>query len=475
MRSSSILGVLSILLALSAVPGCESQARPPFLVRLVDGQGVNPVPDIEANLTVTVLQAIVGEDGDTTRIIDGTFELDVPIAAYDLNTALSARITPVGDSELIGATVAFAPFGYSTGVHIVMGRPGTCLPLTAPRLDGARLLPGLVLVRADLVGIGGARSGGTVRSVDLYSPLNLTTDLFSGTIGDLASDGFGRTRTAKIDDTLILAIDGSHAITYDAGGGSVVMARDTEITLHGGANTLSAIAELGDEGVAVVGGHDDDDAVPAISVVRSVTTVDRSHMLSFARAGASAARFGRGILVAGGQTDGEPLFEWISIDGTIDNVSFGDAEPARSGGALVVSLGGASAFYYLGRASDGSLPDTTYLISGCPAACIATVSTPALHPRFEPAIAMRATAAVVLGGFDVGGFATATVEEVRFVGSSASVVALGDLSSARADTAVVTLGGGTVLVAGGQGTSNVLDSMELCFPEELDPLIVPGG
>lgn len=477
MRCSPILGVLSIVLALTALPGCESQARPPFLVRLVDGQGVNPVPDLEANLTVTVLQSVVGEDSDTTRIIDGTFELDVPIAAYDLYTALSARIEPVGDSELIGATVAFLPWGFPTGVHIVMGRPGTCVPLTAPRLDGARLLPGLELVGVNVFGIGGERSGGTVASVDLFSPLNLSTDPFPGAFGDLATGGLGRTRTGRINDTLFLALDADHAIAYDAGP-DAIGARDVMITLHGGANTLSAIAELGDEGVAVVGGRNSTTSVRNIALVRGVSDVDRSHMLGFARAGASAARFGRGILVAGGQADGEPLFEWISIDGTVADVSFGEGEPPRTGGALVVSPGGASAFYYLGRARDGSLPDTTYLITGCPAACTATPSDPAARPRFEPAIAQRASAAVVLGGDiggDIDGAASATVEEVRFVGSSVTVALLGDLSSARADTTAITLGGGTVLVAGGQGTSAPLDTMELCFPEELDPLVVPGG
>jgi hypothetical protein len=468
------LVVLSILLALAALPGCETQARPPYLIRLIDGQGVNPVPDLEANLTVTVLQSGVPATSPvTTPIIDGTFSLDVPIVDYGLNTALSARIAPVGDSSLIGATVPFGPIGFPNGIHVVMGRPGTCVPLTAPRLDGARLLPGLVLMRADVVGIGGERSGGAVRSVDVFSPLNLGTDFHSGSVGTLASAGFARTRAAPIDTSLLLAIDGGHAVVYDAGAGDATTRRDTEVTLHGGANILSALAELGGDGVAVVGGRiDGGEAVPNITVVRGIDAFDRSHMLAFARSGASAARFGRGILVAGGQAEGEPLFEWISIDGSA-NVSFGEGEPPRTGGALVVSPGGASAFYYLGRASDESLVDTTYLISGCPAACVATRADPAAHPRFEPATARRAAATVVIGGFDLATEASATVEEVRFVGSSVTVVQLGDLSSARADTAAVTLGGGTVLVAGGQGRGGPLDTMELCFPEELDPLVVP--
>lgn len=473
---SSLSSSLSSCLCVLGLVACQSTYAP-YEIQLVDGQGGNPVRGVTGSLTVSVYQTGATPQSTTSPIMDGLFQIDVPIGSYEAITAISAEINRTGGTRLIGATIPFVPFNYGY-IRVVMGEPGQCVSLSEPRLGGARISPGIAVVEASGISIGGAVLGSPVAAVDVFSPVQLTADATAGTFAML-SEGFGITRLVPFGDasTDLFALDESHAIRYDANGDPATTNRERAVVLHAGAGPRSALTTtLGSSvpsGVAVVGGLDGDRPVTDIRIVPRADGATSSFVLMHPRAGASAVQMGDGLLVAGGQADGLPMFEWVSLTGTRSSV-FGDTV-GRADGVLALSRDGRTALYYLGRTSDGALPVTSYVISGCPSACVAVPGPVTALGRTSPAVTQREVATVVVGGADLDGAATNVVEEVRFPApGTVTLSVLGTLAQARRDTAAITLGGGTILVAGGRGTEDVLDTMELCFPEALETITVPS-
>lgn len=457
-------------LALFFVLGCQGASYGPVEIQLVDGQGGNPFVGANGSLSITVLQSGVAAVTTTTAVTNGDFSLDVPIVAYELPTAVSAEFVRPDMPRMIGATIPFLPL---FGATVVMGEVGTCISLSAPSLSSARRSPGLVLVRANLISIGGlVNDRDPVSRVDAFNGAQLTYD--SSTEEEPLMVGLGLTQTLTIPGTTeAFALDDVHAVRYETGRQNTMIDRARDVSLHAGAGYRSALAATA-SGVAVVGGLDGDRRVTEISVVPTTEGPATVRTLAHAREGASAVGMADGLLVAGGQEEGAPLFEWISLTGTANRV-FGEGLPARSEGALALSPDGRTAFYYLGRASDGSLPTTSYVITGCPTSCTAVLGVETSAPRARPAVTERETATVVLGGTLADMLSSSpAVEEVRFPGTgTATLAVLGALRFSRRDLSAVTLGGGTVLVAGGRDDDNDLANMELCFPEALDTLYVP--
>jgi hypothetical protein len=461
------LSALALLLAL----GCQGSSYGPVEIQLVDGQGGNPFVGANGSLTITVLQSGVPAMPTTTTVTNGDFSVDVPIVAYDLHTAVSAEFVRPGMPRMIGATIPFYPV---YGATVVMGEVGTCVSLSEPNLSSARRAPGLALFGANLISLGGlVNDRDPVARVDAFNGAQLTYD--SSTEAETLMVGLGLTQALSIPGTTeVFALDDVHAVRYETGQlNTTAVLRARDVSLHAGAGYRSALAATA-SGVAVIGGRDGDRRVTEISVVPTIAGPATVRALAHAREGASAVSMADGLLVAGGQEEGAPLFEWISLTGTANRV-FGEGLPARSEGALALSPDGRTAFYYLGRSSDGSLPSTSYVITGCPTSCSAVLGVETSAPRARPAITERETATVVLGGTLADMVSSAsTVEEIRFPSTGTVTLApLGALRFSRRDLSAVTLGGGTVLVAGGRDDENDLATMELCFPEALDTLFVP--
>lgn len=465
------LSLLS-LLALVALSACEGTSYAPPIVQLVDGNGTHPFRGMDGVLQLTIAQEGEAPEMEIEEIRAGDFLVDVQIADYELRTEVQATIIPDGTSpELIGATTIYRPINFGNGIRIVMGPRATCVALTEPRLSGARILPGLAFAddEGTLLQIGGARSGAAVSSIEVfYAPL-LTVDLDPPSTDPLEV-GFGRTLLRRLAGTrLFFAVDETHAIVYDTTATTPAADRVSRAMLHGGSGLDSAVTDLGTRGIAVVGGLSGVDRSRDVTVVRDRSTFDRlDGNLMVGRSGASAVPFSGGMLVAGGQADGAPLFEWTPLGAPGTPSAFGDTA-ARSDGVLVVD--GNTAFYYLGRDDEGALVESSWIITGCPTTCTATAGPLAPSPRFDPATAARAEATVVLGGEGSSGPSRA-VEEIVITGADVSIVPMGDLTEPRADTTALAVGGGMVLVAGGRGADRELDSMELCFPQELDPFVV---
>jgi hypothetical protein len=268
--------------------------------------------------------------------------------------------------------------------------------------------------------------------------------------------------------TELLVVGDDHAIRFETGQIDSTRSRVTDQPLHAGAGSLSAMADLGAGGIAVLGGRSGDAGVDGITVVRAAGS-PLALALATPRSDASAIALAGGILVAGGQAEGAPLFEWVGTDGT--RLPFGDTA-ARSGGTLVRGREGLTAFYYLGADGTGAAIADTWVVDGCPAACRAMAGPTHMPLRTHAVAVPRSTGTIVLGGDDGG--PSNRVEEVRLSGTTVEIVPLGPLRSARRDLTAIALGSDFVLVAGGEGVEGtLLPSMELCLPERLPPIALP--
>lgn len=413
----------------------------------------------------------------TAAITAGNFTVDVPIGSYEARTAIQVEMTTESD-HLIGATPPFLPafvFGFA---RVVMGAPSSCVLLSAPQLTGGRRLPGVVVTGGNLMSIGGELAGGTpVSIVEVLVPVHLTDDTYRTDL-ESVSPPFGRTRILPFRATTDLFVLGDdHAIRFEtAARTDSTSPRARDRSLHSGAGGASAVVDLGARGIAVIGGQAGDAAVTTVTVVPTFETIEPyRYTLQTPRSGASAVPLGGGILVAGGQPEGQPLFEWLPLDPPYIPSTFGPTTTIH-GGTLVLSTedGGQTALFYLGEDGSGTASTASFVVTGCPSRCVASDAALFPFPRVNAASVARSTSTIVLGGMDAEGRPSAFVEEVRFMGGVPTLSMAGSLSAARADVTATPLGSDIVLVAGGVGAEGTpRDDLELCFPEELPRIALP--
>ena len=461
------------LLALLALCGCAGTGNPVFSVQIVDERGEAPLLG-DGTLTVTVLQ-----EGASAPLVGlaavraGEFQLDLTIPSYEPISVLHAELE--GREPRLGATTPFRP-AFSPGgfARLVMGRPGSCVPLSDPRLERGLGSPGMALVESNLLVIGGVLDTGVpTGAVSVFVPHQLTDDTYASEL-DAVSPPLGATRIVPFAGTTSLLVLGEAAAVRFETRPSATGARVVPQALHPGAGIISGLADLGARGIAVVGGADGDGPSALITIVRAMSAPETLRMAA-PRSAPAAIAFAGGLLVAGGQAEGEPLFEWFSGSG--ERIVFGGTE-RRSSGTLVRSPDVATAFYYLGEDGAGTPLDDGWTVRGCPA-CEATLYSVGASPRRDALSVPRSTGTLVLGGVLADPATDRSspqrlAEEVRFEAGAPVLVPMDPLPSARRGASAIALPSDLVLVGGGFGRDgSPITSLELCFPERLPPITLP--
>lgn len=463
----------ALSLALLALCGCSGAGSGVFSVQLVDGNGGAPSLG-DGTLTVTVLQSgtsapLLG----VAAVRASAFQLDLTIPSYEPISVLHAELA--GPAPRIGATTPFRP-AFSPGgfARLVMGPPGECVSLAAPTLPRGVGAPGMALVESNLLVLGGVLdtrlpSG----SVSVFVPHQLTDETYASEL-DAVSPPLGATRAVAFTGTTSLLVLGEASAVRFETRPSTTGARVVRQALHPGAGIGSALTSLGARGIAVVGGLEGLEASNQISIVQA-TSAPASLRMEAARAGPAAIGLAGGLLVAGGQPEGRPLFEWFGPRG--EHEVFGPTSQ-RVGGTLVRSPDGATGFYYLGEDGAGTQLTDGWIVRGCPACEVSPVPR-AGSPRRDALSAPRSSGTLVLGGSTTDP-ATGSevpqrvVEEVRFAAGEPVLVPMGPLPSARLRATATALTSDLVLIGGGfSRDGTLLTTFELCFPERLPPISLP--
>lgn len=465
---ASLVAPITLASTLALAAGCDDASRAPFSIEVVTAGGTNPV----AGATTGRLHVLVAQDGQPTRdqavdLSGGTFQLDVTIASYGAPTRLGVELVRDGVTSL-GAVPTFAPLGFGF-VRVPVVPAGSCATVATQRLATPRARAAVVSVDALLAVVGGVGSDGTAASsVERFWSPQLTASDGSGPLlsGSLAPGAARALRFAGQPRMLVLGPSGASILDF---GGDTTEPIASLGGLHAGAGEASALVDLVASGMAVVGGLDAA-SVSWIGVDRSVQQSE----LPAPRAGAAAASWGasEGLLVAGGNADGEPTFAYVpaAVAARSDVLGFdlpGGSAPLR-GGVVLRSPDGASALY-LGAIDElGAVSTETWLVRGCPRACAVEPGPAWPDAREGFAVAPTSTGAWLVGG-RVRGAPSARVERIVWSAGEPSIEAT-SLVTARDDAAVTPLAGGMILVVGGRGAERALESFELCAPASLEPI-----
>jgi hypothetical protein len=481
-----VLRVALAFLAFACVASCGNPARPAFVVGIVDNNGNNPLGSVTAGtVTIRVRQLDMPIVEREAHISGGDIDaFDVPITSFGIVTRIEVLVDDASigvehEPDLIGASPAFVPLGY-TFVRVVVGEPATCEALSAPMLSSARIDPNLVAVEGNLVSIGGEDITGAPSShVEILSPVQLTYSVAPNEYPLLERpiSAGGAVRLGTGSSSRVLALSSVRRAVLFFLEPDRTSERDVDLSevqagnqVHPGVGPSSAILDLGNDGVVILGGLDVDEPASGITWVDvdGYTTISE---LATPRERPAAIRMGDYVLVAGGQAADAPLFELVSISSPGAASITSDVGDPRFD-AILVSDGSDGAWLGFGESADGTLLDTTVRIDGCPDACVATASTPIDRPRRGARAVARTGDTLVLGGADETG-PTNAVDRVRFVGGMPVVEPLGELDAARDRPGAAPIGSGVIVVAGGLGVRpelSALSDLEICFPETLEPL-----
>lgn len=462
----------SLLVAVSLFfVGCRGE-RPPFSVEIVTAEGHSPVAGADQGS----LRILVAQDGQPTReqsiaFANGTFELDVTIASHAAPTRLGVELVRDG-ATLLGAVPSFAPIGYGF-VRVPVVPAGGCAMLATQRLTTPRVGAALVSIRALVALVGGTTMEGlAAEGIERFWAPLLTASEGSGPI--LRTDrAFGVARALRLAEQERIVVLGAHGgavLDFSAGADGRVM----ELTgLHPGAGEHATLVDLGGAGIAIVGGLVGDVGSDRVSWIGPDRRVSTSRLPTGRRDTAAVAwDSGRGILVAGGNAPGEPTFLFVPTTPAMREavVAFDPPDPleASMGGWLVRAPDGSAALYIGALEPSGQVTRRTWLVTGCPADCTAVEGPSWDHPRDRAGFVQTSSEGWILGGREADGV-SARVDRVAWTESVPTLVST-HLATPREEPAAVTLAAGMILVAGGRGSSRVLDDFELCAPDRLGPL-----
>lgn len=468
----------SLCLALLAL-GCEQGSGiAPIDVRIVGPDGANPVEGRDGTLHVEVRhlgELLTCDGGDCeSEIVDGRFELVLPVDTFDGENEIQVRIES-GDDRLVGAAPPFRIFlegvDVSRSVRVVVAPAPSCATLTLegftfgeePRLSPARAGAAAVVRRNVALLAGGEDAGGASDDVDSFDQL-----LFdAGPLRTWEPRAIGRARGHALSEDRSLVVGDASSWVFERNDLGQAGAR--ELSLHAGAGSASAIADLGSAGAAVVGG--------AASIEVAWIGVDgraaAPSALSVRRDAPAAAAIGSGVLVVGGHAEGEAAAEWLPRFG--DGVALDVAGlPAGRGGVLFPSPDGADALW-IGFEVDGAPSGEAFVLRGCDRdACegIEAVEWPRPRSGFATVVTAAGALWLIGGERDEGGVLVPSreVDLVRWAGRAPVIEAGPDLRSPRAGAAAFEHASGVVVVAGGLGEAALAADLEMCFPPALDPL-----
>lgn len=475
----ALLALATLLLVL--VAGCDEPSRAGAIrVILSDATGASPALGCGPGTLEAVVDQGFGqhrfEVDDVPVSADGTFDLPLEIATYTAITRIQVGFDLETCDRLLGTVPPFWLAGVGVAV-VVTGERLTCADLEAPSLTTGRTGPALVSMGVNLFVVGGTTRGtSTDRLIPVFGPwLTLDDAIPAGDDNPFPTltRPLQQTRAARLGVSRLVIASGDRTFRFDTdledGDGEQAIAG-----VHEGAGGRSALVDLGNEGVAIVGGAEstaeDAEGVASISWIDASTGGVRVTALATPRRDPAAVWVGGGLLIAGGQAEGQPLLEFAPNRG--DGAALEGSPTEARAGAVLVAPERRLAMLLGGLAADGTVRADTSIVSGCPA-CRLSEGAVWETPRLRPALAHTATATWLVGGESAEGVASADVDVVRVVGDVVSVQALteGRLPTPRRAAGAAELADGVVAVFGGVDDEGAeLGSMALCWPSQLDEL-----
>jgi hypothetical protein len=465
---------LALALALLlAAAGCDNSRADAVLIGVVDCEGSTPLTDIASgSIRIRVTQADQVHD-QTYPIASGTFDAIVPLDSYAPLTNVQVAIADERDAlRTIGVAYDFVP-GSAGAVWVVMGAPSTCCSVRDPRIADGRIDAAVVPFPVNYLVLGGLRSTAIDAvghaDVGVLAPIQLTFARAFTTTDERyppLSRPIGATRAVRLggsNDVLVLA-DRPFLYRNDP---SEPMREVDLAAPH--AMPGSALVDLGSQGAALIGGASTRSQV--ISWVTSAGVVETT-ALAFPRSGAAAVAIGDGILVAGGQAEGDPLLEYVALRS--DGVAVDPTRATRLDVPILVRDPMArSAMLVGGTDAAGVIRTETSIVSGCPACGVSPGPAPWAAPRREVAVAETERSALLLGGSDASGMLSAVVDRVVFADATTASFeqAYASLPEPRSRAAAVPIGSGVVMLVGGLGTSDEpARAIDLCWPQALEDM-----
>lgn len=462
------------------VAGCDEPSRADRIgVYLTDATGANPALGCgPGTLEVRVDQG-PGEHRFASEALvsaDGSFDLPLEIATYAAITRIQVGFD-LESCDLLGAVPPFS-LVHVGAVMVVTGERLSCADLDAPRLATGRTSAALVALGANQFIVGGTTRGvSTDRLIPVALPyLTLDDAIPNASANPLPelTHALRETRAARLGTSRMVIASSDRVFRFDTD----LREGDREQPLEGvheGAGGRSAVIGLGNEGVAIVGGEGvggegEGEGVASISWIDRTNDAVLVTPLATARRDPSVVVVGDALLIAGGQVEGEPLYELARF--RRPGVAVAGSPTETREGAVLVSPDRRVALLLGGLAEDGTVRADTTLVTGCPDACRFAEGSAWQSPRLAPALASTARATWLVGGESADGVASSDVDVVRVVGDVVSVQALsGGLPTPRRAASAAELADGVITVFGGvddEGTE--LGTFAVCWPSELDPL-----
>ena len=430
----------------------ESSARFVFDARIVDGQNGNPAAGTDATtLRIGIQEGELPTVEYEYPITDGDFDALLEFAVFARPTRIRVEIEGA-TTELLTAPPAFVPSASRGILRVVTAAPSSCERVTFDLLEAPRALFGMVRSGTFALIAGGTTSSD--EQVEFFDALEWESRLF---MEDFAVSDLGETRAASIDEAEILVLPSKAApFIFNM---LDVTRRITPVVLHNGARTRSALVSIPGVGAMVIGGEFAGEAQSVVSLVEPEGIVT-SLELSEPRSGAAATALGTGVLVVGGNAEGnaELLLEGAAMGQPVGNVMDGVRESG-----LLVGDGVSRALWIGGTDTAVTLRQDTVRFDGCPNDCVSAAGpqwTTARLNALQPA-----QSALVIGGDG-----SQLVDEVRWNGADVEIQPLLQLDVPRAGAGAIVLESGAFIVAGGDDGVSIREDFEFCVPAALEPL-----
>ncbi len=482
------------LLAILAL-SCGPTARPDFVVHLVNASNNNPFNQCNSGtVRVDVQQSTNAPLTSNANITSmGTISsLAVGIPSYGLTTQIEVTVSCVtstrGTITLIGATPHFIPVGYGF-VDIVLGEPQSCeLLLPSPTLVRPRVGPHLVALHANLIALGGLDDNTSpALRVQVLDPVTLTFNTATNEFPALTV-GIGLGEAVPLGNSMIVFASDTLSGVFDASAGATTRVLTPNGGIHAGAGSAAVVGLIG-SGAAVIGGAVGADAVDTITWISADGATSVMTHLVRARRHPTAALVGPSrLLVIGGQAAGEELFELVPFNQD-SAMAFGPTNELRFAPVVATDASRTHAFVAFGTdaVDGGAVVTSTWALSNCGSThCDYAPGTPTSDPRSDVAVVAHTAGAVgastptdsyetlVIGGFVAGAASgpSTLIDRIRIESDgTVTTTPFGNLTTPRTSAGATDIGGGIVIVGGGiDDHTNVLASLEICFPAALRPI-----
>jgi len=418
----------------------------------VDGENGNPAAGTDATtLRIGIQEGELPAEEFEYPITDGDFDALLEFSRFTVPTRVRVEIEGA-TTELLSAPPVFVPALSRGSLRVVTAAPSSCERVTFDLLEAPRSFFGMARS-----GTFALIAGGTTPSdeqIEFFDALEWESRLF---LEDFSLSDLGETRAASIDETEILVLPTNTAPfifnMLDA------TRRITQVVLHLGAETRSALVSVPGVGAMVIGGEVAGEPQSAVSLVEPEGQVT-SLQLSAPRSGPAATALGTDVLVAGGDVEGSAE---ILIDGAVMGQPVAGVMDGLREAGLLVGDGESRALWIGGTDATDALRQDTVRFDGCPSSCVSGAGPQWTTARL--AALQPSESALVIGGDG-----SSLVDEVRWNGADVEIQPLLQLDVPRAGAGGIVLESGAFIVAGGDDGVSIREDFEFCVPAALEPL-----